>query len=196
MLNLKKAKLKKIPAYVLSVGSESEMMEYALIENIQRVDLNPIEEAEGYAILSGKHNLSHQDIANKVSKSRSEISNKLRLLKLPPVVKESLKKEELSYGHARALLAIKESKKIIKIFYSIINQKLSVRDTEKIIKNKPTKSQKSKSVNSYRIDELENKLQNYLSSKVKIKARNHKGSVDIEFETIEELEDLVRDITQ
>tara|TARA_Y100000814_G_C12271162_1_gene381825 strand:+ start:32 stop:874 length:843 start_codon:yes stop_codon:yes gene_type:complete len=192
----KAAGLKWVPAYTITLSNDAEMMEYALIENIQRVDLNPIEEAEGYAILSGKHNLSHQDIAKKVSKSRAEISNKLRLLKLPPVVKESLKKEELSYGHARALLALKESKKIIKIFYSIINQKLSVRDTEKIIKNKPTKSKKNKSVNSYRIDELENKLQNYLSSKVKIKARNHKGSIDIEFETIEELEDLVRDITQ
>ena len=81
-------------------------MEYALIENIQRVDLNPIEEAEGYAILRGKYNLSQEEIATKVSKSRSEISNKMRLLKLPPIIKKGLRKNNITYGHARALLSL------------------------------------------------------------------------------------------
>jgi len=195
----KAAGLKWLPAYTIAVNSESEMMEFALIENIQRVDLNPIEEAEGYAILSGKHNLTHEDISKKVSKSRAEISNKLRLLKLPPIVKDSLRKGELNYGHARALLGIKESKKIIIVFYAILKQKLSVRETESLIKNsnkKPKKKQNSTSVNSYRIDELENTLQNYLRSNVKIRAKNNKGKIDILFETIEELEDLIRKITK
>ena len=139
--------LKWIPAYSVKISDESEMMEYALIENIQRVDLNPIEEAEGYAILSGKHNLKQKEIAEKVSKSRTEISNKMRLLKLPPIIKDSLRNSEISYGHARALISIRESKKIISIFYQILNKKLSVRETEKIIQHSTytqhTKTRKS-----------------------------------------------------
>ena len=129
----KAAGLKWIPAFTVQISNESEMMEYALIENIQRVDLNAIEEAEGYAILSGKHNLKQIEIAKRVSKSRTEISNKLRLLKLPPIIKDSLRNNQITYGHARALIAIKKSPKMIAIFYQIINNKLSVRDTEKII---------------------------------------------------------------
>ena len=128
--------LQWIPAFTVQISNESEMMEYALIENIQRVDLNAIEEAEGYAILSGKHNLKQREIAERVSKSRTEISNKLRLLKLPPIIKDSLRNNQITYGHARALITIKKSPKMIAIFYKIINNKLSVRDTEKIMKDK------------------------------------------------------------
>ena len=188
--------LKWIPAYTIAINNDSEMMEFALIENIQRVDLNPIEEAEGYAILSGKYNLTHQNIAKKVSKSRTEISNKMRLLKLPPVVKESLRKSELNYGHARALLSLKESKKIIAVYYTILKNNLSVRETEVLIKKLVTKKNKptSSNVNSYRIDELENQLQNYLTSNVKIRATNNKGKIDILFDSLVELEDLIRKI--
>ncbi len=91
------AQLKKIPAYILDIKTDGQMMEYALIENIQRVDLNPIEEAEGYAVLSGKYGLTHIKIAECVSKSRTEISNKLRLLKLPPNVKNSLRDGDIEY---------------------------------------------------------------------------------------------------
>ena len=97
--------LKWIPAYSVKIDVDSKMMEYALIENIQRVDLNAMEEAEGYAILSGKYSLTHAKIAEYVSKSRSEITNKLRLLKLPPTIQESLKQSQIEYGHARALLS-------------------------------------------------------------------------------------------
>ena len=188
--------LKWIPAYTIAINNDSEMMVFALIENIQRVDLNPIEEAEGYAILSGKYNLTHQNIAKKVSKSRTEISNKMRLLKLPPVVKESLRKSELNYGHARALLSLKESKKIIAVYYTILKNNLSVRETEVLIKKLVTKKNKptSSNVNSYRIDELENQLQNYLTSNVKIRATNNKGKIDILFDSLVELEDLIRKI--
>ena len=96
-------------------------------------------------------------------------------------------------------MGIKESKKIITVFYAILKQKLSVRDTETLIKSfnkKSKKKQISTSVNSYRIDELENTLQNYLHSNVKIRAKNNKGKIDILFETIEELEDLIRKITK
>ena len=182
--------LKWIPAYSVKISDESEMMEYALIENIQRVDLNPIEEAEGYAILSGKHNLKQKEIAEKVSKSRTEISNKMRLLKLPPVIKDSLRNSEISYGHARALVSIRESKKIISIFYQIVNKKLSVRETEKIIKYSTNirhpKTQKSFSEN-------EKKLQQYLASKVSINInKKNKGNIIINFNSIKKLKKIMK----
>ena len=182
--------LKWIPAYSVKISDESKMMEYALIENIQRVDLNPIEEAEGYAILSGKHNLKQKEIAEKVSKSRTEISNKMRLLKLPPIIKDSLRNSEISYGHARALISIRESKKIISIFYQILNKKLSVRETEKIIQysihKKHTKTRKSFSEN-------EKKLQQYLSSKVSININNkNKGNIVINFDSMKKLKKIMK----
>ena len=151
--------LKWIPAYTINIKNDSEMMELALIENIQRVNLNPIEEAEGYAVLRGKYQFSQKEIAKKVSKSRTEIANKIRLLKLPPIIKDSLRENQISYGHARALIGIKESKTMIAIFYNIIKNKISVRETEKIIKaiqkNGITKVQTS----NYQFEESEKKLQ-------------------------------------
>jgi len=102
----KQAGLKTVPVYILSVDADVEMMEYALVENIQRVDLNPLEEAEGYAILSGKYDLSQEEIAKRVGKSRPSIANSLRLLKLPPEIKSSLKSGKISAGHARAILGL------------------------------------------------------------------------------------------
>jgi len=182
--------LKWIPAYSVKISDESKMMEYALIENIQRVDLNPIEEAEGYAILSGKHNLKQKEIAEKVSKSRTEISNKMRLLKLPPIIKDSLRNSEISYGHARALISIRESKKIISIFYQILNKKLSVRETEKIIQHS-TYKQQTKTRKSF--SENEKKLQQYLSSKVSININNkNKGNIVINFDSIKKLKKIMK----
>jgi len=182
--------LKWIPAYSVKISNESEMMEYALIENIQRVDLNPIEEAEGYAILSGKHNLKQKEIAEKVSKSRTEISNKMRLLKLPSIIKDSLRNNEISYGHARALISIRESKKIISIFYQILNKKLSVRETEKIIQYS-THTQYTKTRKSF--SENEKKLQQYLSSKVSININNkNKGNIVINFDSMKKLKKIIK----
>ena len=189
-----KAGLKKIPAYIINISSESEMMEFALIENIQRVDLNPIEEAEGYAILSGKHNYTHAKIAQYVSKSRTEISNKLRLLNLPPLIKKSLKKSTIEYGHARALLSLKESRVMIKIFHQIINKKLNVRQTEALIRvlnKKKTKINKKKSI----YHDLELELQNYLETKIAIKTLNrNKGQIIINFLSNKELTDIINKI--
>ena len=100
----KKANLRSVPAYIINIKSASEMMEVALIENIQREDLNAIEEAEGYAILNSKHSLSHDDIAKTIGKKRVTISNALRLLKLPPEIRKSIRNGEISAGHGRAIL--------------------------------------------------------------------------------------------
>ena len=190
----KQAKLKKIPAYIINISNESEMMEYALIENIQRVDLDPIEEAEGYAILSGKHNYTHAKIADYVSKSRTEVSNKLRLLNLPPVIKEGLKKSSIEYGHARAILSLKKSTIMIKIFKEIINKKLNVRQTEVLIKsinNNKNKIDKKKS--SYYNLELE--LQNYLETKIEIKSpKNKAGKIIINFSSNKKLNQIINKI--
>ena len=107
-----------------------------------------------------------------------------------------MRKSELNYGHARALLSLKESKKIIAVYYTILKNNLSVRETEVLIKKLVTKKNKptSSNVNSYRIDELENQLQNYLTSNVKIRATNNKGKIDILFDSLVELEDLIRKI--
>ena len=190
----KQAGLKKIPAYIINISSNAEMMEYALIENIKRVDLNPIEEAEGYAILSGKHNYTHSKIAEYVSKSRTEISNKLRLLNLPPIVKEGLKESSIEYGHARALLSLKKSTVMIRIFKKIINEKLNVRQTEILIKSINNKKNKiNKKQSNYHKIELE--LQNYLNTKIEIKSSNkEKGKIIINFSSNEKLNQIINKI--
>ena len=186
--------LKTIPAYVIHINNDSEMMEYALIENIQRVDLNAIEEAEGYAILSGKYHLTHAKIAECVSKSRTEISNKLRLLNLPPKIKIGLQDGIIEYGHARALLSLKESTKIMKIFHAIINKKLTVRKTELLIKTllNPVQNIKDDDKKNYYHNE-EKELQKYLHSKVHIQKQKI-GKIVIEFLDDDELDKIINRI--
>ena len=109
----KKIKLEQVPVYVLNIQSDDEMLKLALIENIQRDNLSSIEEAEGYAILRGKYAMSESELAKKIGKNRSTISNKLRLIKLPPDLKNALRMKDLDFteGHARSLLSLRESKK-------------------------------------------------------------------------------------
>ena len=185
--------LKWIPAFTVKINDESEMMEYALIENIQRVNLNALEEAEGYAILRGKYNLSQKDIANKVSKSRSEITNKMRLLKLPPVIKNSLRDNTISYGHARSLLSIKESLKIMQVYYKIIKNNLSVRDTEKLAKLVTTDKKLGKiNCTNREITRLEKKLKKYFNESISIKINTkNSGSININFKSIIHLKQII-----
>ena len=187
--------LKWIPAYTVKINNESEMMEYALIENIQRVDLNPIEEAEGYAILRGKYNLSQQNIADKVAKSRSEISNKLRLLKLPPIIKDSLRIQEISYGHARALITIRESKKMISLYYTIIKKKYSVRKTEFLAKQYLLDNDNKKNILHHAINRKKfiSILENSLNTKVDIKlSKNYRGTIRFPFSSLADFKKLIK----
>ena len=190
------AGLKTVPAYIINIKNEVEMMEYALIENIQRVDLNPIEEAEGYAILSGKYHLTHELIAQSVSKSRTEVSNKLRLLKLPPIIKKALSNNEIEYGHSRALLGIKESTVMIRIFKQVIQKKLNVRQTESLIKNLHIKQKrKTKTDNQLDYSKYELELQSYLDSKTIIKNNGQKaGRVIINFSSKNELQKIIKKV--
>ena len=179
------------------------MMEYALIENIQRVDLNPIEEAEGYAILCGKYNLAQEEIAKRVGKSRPAIANSLRLLKLPPEIKSALKSGDISAGHARAILGVRKSLQMMTLYQKVIRSGLNVRQTEELVKNiaesskELQKIQKSAPRNS-EIVQIENNLISKFGTKVVIqKKRGGKGKIQIEFYSENDLQrilDILTDI--
>ena len=130
----KLAKLKEIPAYV-RVANDQEMLEMALVENIQREDLNPIEVATTYERLMEECNLTHKLLAQRVGKTRSSVTNYLRLLKLPPQVKTGLQEQALSMGHARALAGIDNSPLQVLLFHTITEEGMSVRQVEKITRS-------------------------------------------------------------
>ncbi|SVB08328.1 uncharacterized protein METZ01_LOCUS161182 [marine metagenome] len=197
----KQAGLKTVPVYILSVDADVEMMEYALVENVQRVDLNPLEEAEGYAILSGKYDLSQEEIAKRVGKSRPSIANSLRLLKLPPEIKSSLKSGKISAGHARAILGLRKSLQMITLYQKIKREKLNVRQTEDLVKKYSDSSQKSVKVkkissSSSEIVQIENDLISHLGTKVVIRKNNvGKGKIQIEFYSEDDLQRIVEILT-
>lgn len=188
--------LKWIPAYSVKIDTDSEMMEYALIENIQRVNLNSIEEAEGYAILRGKYNLSQTQIADRVAKSRSEIANKMRLLKLPPVIKDSLRSGNISYGHARSLISIRKSKDMIMIYHRIINKHLSVRDTELLVGQSIKKSGSIRPNKKYDFSKFMNQLSKIFNTKIKIKLnKKETGMIQINFTSLKHLQQLIKKLS-
>ena len=184
----------KVPVIVRDFD-ENEIVEIALIENIQREDLSPIEEALAYQRLMKEHHLKQDQIAEKVSKSRAAITNSLRLLKLDPRVQDMLEEEMISTGHARALLAIHDGDLQYEIAVKVFDEKLSVRDIEKMVKdlNRP-KKEKAKEDTEYQFlyKDLEESMKQILGSKVSIKNRkNNKGKIEIEYYSRDELERIV-----
>ena len=179
--------LESVPVYIISIEADIEMMEYALVENVQRVDLNSIEEAEAYAMLSGKYDLSHDEIAKRVGKNRSTIANSLRLLKLPPEIKSAVKAGNISAGHARAILSIRKSLQMLTLYHKIIREGLNVRQTEALVKkycNKSSEKSKIKktTIRSLEIKQFENTLISIFGTKVVIqKDIKGKGKIYIEF---------------
>ncbi|MDB4126327.1 ParB/RepB/Spo0J family partition protein, partial [Candidatus Marinimicrobia bacterium] len=191
-------KLKIVPVYVIKVKNDNNMLQLALIENIQRENLSSMEEAEGYAILKGKYQVSEKEIAQKVGKNRSTIANKLRLIKLPPNLKDALrlKDPDFSEGHARSLLSLRESKKMKTIFKIIKEKKLSVRATEELVRkvkfsNKDIETKKYK--NQYILD-YEKSLLDFFKSKVIIKKTKNKGFINIQFSNESDLDRIVKTI--
>ena len=178
--------LKNIPVYILSVDSESEIMEYALIENIQRVDLDPIEASEAFALLKSKYGLSQNEISKKVGKSRSLIANSLRLLKLPTSIKLDIKNKKLSTGHAVSLLGLKNKIQMLAIADRIKKKKLSVRNCEEIVskinQSINTKINKVKKRKVKSLDIFENKLIHQYGTKVHISMdKKKKGKIIFEY---------------
>jgi len=188
----KKIKLKSIPAYVLNIDSEAEMMEVALIENIQREDLNAIEEAEGYAVLNSKYDLSHSEIAKTIGKKRTTISNALRLLKLPVEIKKSIINGEISAGHGRAILQKNSISSMINFWKKIKKESLSVRKAEEIVKSKKTKKKRRNLVApKATIRALENQLIEIFGTKVKLNPAQIGGSIEIIYFSDDDLERII-----
>ena len=193
------AGLKEVPV-IIREYTEREIAEIALIENVQREDLNPIEEAMGYKRLIEEFDLKQEEVAECVSKSRSAITNSLRLLKLSEEVQKYLVDGELSMGHARALLAVEDSEKQTFLAKKIINEKISVRDVEKLVKNldKPVKEKPAPDTQLQAIYEsYEEKIKQSLATKVKISPSvktKGAGKFEIEFYSTEDFERILERI--
>lgn len=187
--------LKTIPSYILPVESDAEMVELALIENLQREDLNPVEEAEAFQILSDTFNLSHEEIAKKVSKVRSTITNSLRLLNLPEPILRDLREAKLSAGHARPILSLDNEKQQINLWRRIKRDGLNVRDVESLVKKvESTKHkfpEKKKQIKTLFIKDLEERLMHIMGSRVRIRGNEKKGNIEIEFYSKEDLNRLL-----
>jgi ParB family chromosome partitioning protein len=185
------AGLIRVPAIIRDV-EEDRLLELALIENIQRENLNPIEEAGAYKRLVSELGLSQEQVAEKVGKDRSTVANLLRLLRLPEPIRDAIGRQELSPGHARPLLALKESQTQIQIAQAIIEQGLSVREVERQVKTvlAPPKQEKSKPAVS-RTDPntraAEDKLRHALGTRVRIVRKGKGGTLEISFYSEQEL---------
>lgn len=192
----KMAGLKEVPVIIRSY-SEQEIMEISLIENIQREDLNPIEEAQAYKRLLEEFHLKQDEVAERVSKSRAAVTNSMRLLKLSDEVQQMLIDDMISTGHARALLAIDNPEEQYNTAQRIFDEKLSVREVEKLVKNlnKPVKPAKKAADNST-MDaiylDIEDKLKQRLSTKVTVTSKGEgAGKIEIEFYNHEDLDRLM-----
>ena len=196
----KLAGLKEVPVIIRNYSSQ-EIVEISLIENIQREDLNPIEEAQAYKRLLTEFNLKQDEVAERVSKSRTAVTNSMRLLKLCDGVQQMIIDDMLSTGHARALIPIEDPELQLQLAQRIFDEKLSVRDIEKLVKDlkKIKKNKKEeKDVHDFLYTELEESMKQILGSKVSIKnKKNNKGKIEIEYYSRDELErivDMIRSI--
>lgn len=190
----KLAGLKEVPVIIRNY-TEQEIVEISLIENIQREDLNPIEEAQAYKRLLTEFNLKQDEVAERVSKSRTAVTNSIRLLKLSEEVQQMVIDDMISTGHARALLAIENPEEQYTLAQKIFDEKLSVRDVEKLVKNlhKPAKPKKldDKTLQTIYLD-LEERLKQKLGTKVAITSKGGgAGKIEIEFYNHEDLDRLL-----
>ena len=187
----KMAGLKEVPVVIKEL-SDVETMEIAIIENLQREDLNPIEEAEGLQALIDRCGFTQEDVAVSVGKSRSAIANSLRLLKLPQEVRDMTRNGEITAGHARALLAFDNEAMIYEAAQNIIKNSLSVREVERLVKmtEKPSKTRTSSRRRDSFYDEVELSLTEVLGRKVKVYNGRGKGTLEIEFYSAEDLKEI------
>ncbi len=210
----KLAGLTQIPAYVMSVSSDAQMLELAIIENVQRQDLNPLEIAHGYQRLIEECRLRHEDVAVRVGKDRSTVANMLRLLKLPGDAQAALKLRQISMGHARALLALTSHESQQAVLREIRSRDLSVRKTEALVKDielgrkEVTASGDIRSVLdvseskstipkvsadlSVTLSEIENTLRHLFATQVRVRMKSDvAGAIEVDFYTLDDLERLL-----
>jgi ParB family transcriptional regulator, chromosome partitioning protein len=196
------AGLSIVPVIIRNIPNEDSMLELAIIENVQRTDLNPIEEAEAYNKLIEKFGYTQEETAKKVGKNRSTITNILRLLNLPPLIKEDIVSCALTEGHARSLLRISDDPIMQKeVRDQIVKNKLSVRQTEKLIRKLNATDKKTQSTHitpeipSSYYSALTNQLMNKLHSNVIISQNGNRGKIEIEYYSLDDLERLICAIT-
>lgn len=192
----RKAGIKELPCIVKELTDEENML-LAIIENMQREDLNPIEEAEGLRQMIDTYGLTQEQVSKSVGKSRPYIANCLRLLKLPKDVIDYVSAGELSAGHAKAIAGVDDEEKQVKLAKDVVKQGLSVRQLEKLIKEekpaaRPAKKSKAKNANVKRV---EDDLKEALGTKVTLNQKGNKGKIEIEFYSKEELERLIEMLT-
>lgn len=185
------AGLTKVPVVIKEL-TDTETMEIAIIENLQREDLNPIEEAEGLQALIDKCGYTQEEVATSVGKSRPAIANSLRLLRLPPEVREMTKNGEISAGHARALLAFDNDAMMLEAAKNIVSNKMTVRDVERLAKIKETtepRRRRARRRDSF-YDEVELSLSETTGRKVKVYTGRNGGTIELEFFDREDLKEL------
>ena len=190
------AGLNEVPIIIKNF-TDQQTLEVALVENIQREDLNPMDLACAYNLLMERFDLNQEEVADKVGKSRPSVANVLRLLKLNPYVQEKLRENEITFGHARALLSVKESKIQKELTDMIVEKQLSVRDIEKYIQmlNKKASESKSKDKDDARnpfYREIQENLQKLFGTKVSISKGSKKGKIEIEYYSDDELERILQ----
>ena len=191
------AKLDSIPCFIKAVDNDSDLLKMSLVENVQRVDLDPIEIALTYERLINEYNLNIDAISRLVGKDRSTISNYLRLLKLDPIIQSGIRDGFLSMGHGRALINIDDKKLQLKIYEQIISSKLSVRQTENIVRGeKPSNFNNHNSDVSKIYIDVTNKFEKLFNSKVTLKENNRgKVTLSASFKSINELYSIIKKIS-
>ena len=188
-----RAGLSEVPVLVRD-ASDAEAFELALVENLQREDLSPLEEAEGYRRLLDERKWTQEQVAERVGKERSTVANALRLLALPPEVKQLLEADELDMGHARALLGVAKASEMVALARQVVAEKLSVRETEARVKagragsGKATKTAPKQSAEARRLVE---DLQRRLGTKVRLSEKGGKGTLEVDFFSYEDLDRIV-----
>ncbi|MDG4657559.1 ParB/RepB/Spo0J family partition protein [Ectobacillus antri] len=190
----KEAKLQAVPVVVREF-TEQQMMELALLENLQREDLTPIEEAKAYEKLMQELNLTQEQLAQRVGKSRPHIANHVRLLSLPEKIQDAISRQVISMGHGRALLGLKKKEQLDKLVEQIKEEDLSVRQLEKLIQqlneHVPRETRKPKKQKNVFIQEQESLLRDYFGTAVTIKESKNKGKIEIKFVNEQDLERIL-----
>ncbi|MBQ4562203.1 MAG: ParB/RepB/Spo0J family partition protein [Clostridia bacterium] len=191
----KLAGLTEIPVVILDID-DAKAAELALVENLQREDLNPIEEAMAYEALATEYSLTQEEISQRIGKSRTAITNSLRLLNLPEDIKNLVADNEISAGHARTLLGLKDKDKYNEAIHLIITKELSVRDTEKLVKKMNSAKPVEVTVVTDKVEvdyrkELERRMTQRLGRKIAIKDKGKAKKIEISYEDNKDLEDLI-----
>jgi ParB family chromosome partitioning protein len=192
----REAGLAQIPAYVLDVKTDVEMLELALIENLQREHLNPIEIAISYRRLIEECRFTQEEVSQRIGKDRTTVTNTLRLLRLPEEIQLGLRRGAISTGHARALVAIEDPGLQMEIFRAVVTRDLSVRDVERLVRNrgrrKSPRGKRPQASASSALTSVEDKLRRALGTKVQVRPLSHgKGEIMIEYYSDDDLERIL-----